>query len=107
MKAGSESGWSAIKLEKRPTMSKDRSLSILLGVRAAGVVLIALLLSVSAGGTRQANPNSAADTNPKVNSPVNSGKVEGPSLLTNAVSLRQVNETYGKLPLHFQANRGQ
>src|SRR3989442_1607683 len=71
--------WSAIKLEKEATMSKDRILSTSLGVRVAGVVLIALLLSVSASGKGRILP--ASGSNPQ--------------------------DSYGKLPLYFQANRGQ
>jgi len=64
-------------------------MSTVLVVRVAAFLLIASLLSVTAGGTKQGIPGSASKTNENVNSPI------------------KVNEAYGRLPLHFQANQGQ
>jgi len=64
-------------------------MSTVLVVRVAAFALIASLLSVTAGGTKQGIPGSAAKTTENVNSPI------------------KVNEAYGKLPLHFQVNQGQ
>ena len=68
-------------------MSKDRLLRKSLGV--AGVGLIVFLLCLPANVTRKTISGPAAITSENVN------------------SLMAANEAYGKLSLHFQANRGQ
>ena len=85
-------------------MRKSTSLTGSSAVRPA--ILVASLLTIAAIGILQVLPSAAANADEVALSPEPGRMLGTTSEPDDAVRLR-VKDTYGKLPVYFEANRGQ